>query len=206
MNFRSPGSNLNTEKTFFKNNPYDRFMIELTDVDSLVNDDDVTITTYRGLDPLLNDATGNNLHPGGTQRLDLIYGKSFIRKGKGKIVNGVLISEAMDLNVPQGDNIQQRMRDARFEVKLTSEGAEGVIGGYADLQTFYTGRNRRWPVHHLAYGQEATGSEYRELRKLADAYPDRVTGENTAISAAYSVKLVQVRVLRSEKFNNAVFR
>ncbi|MSR16066.1 MAG: hypothetical protein EXR86_16255 [Gammaproteobacteria bacterium] len=200
MNYRSPGSILNIEKTFFKNVAYDRLMIELTDVDSLVNDGDVTITTYRGLDTMPNDATGNNLQPGGTQRLDLIYGKSLIRKVKAKIVNGVLISEHVDLSLPRaGSTTLEWMRDARFEVKLAPEKAEGIIGGYADIESIYNARNRRWPIHHLAYGQEAPGSVYRALRKLADGFPDPKTGEYTAISAALTVKLVQVRVLHHEK-------
>jgi len=43
----------------------DGAVIELTDVDSLVNDPDVTVTTYRGTDTLLTDATGNGFLPGG---------------------------------------------------------------------------------------------------------------------------------------------
>ena len=197
MNYRSPGSILNIEKTSFKKSPSNRILVELTDVDSLINDDDVTITTYRGMDPLVNDATGNNYQPGGTERLDLVYGKRFIHNTKGKIVNGVLITEPMDLIVNRGHG-NEWMHDARFEVKLTPEGAEGVIGGYTDIEIIYNGHNR-WPTHHLAYGQEASASVYRALRRLADGFPDPVTGENTAISAAYSVKLVQVRVLRPEK-------
>ena len=53
-NYRSGGSLLNEETNSFKRAKIDRMLIELTDVDSLVNDDDVTLTTYRGLDELLS--------------------------------------------------------------------------------------------------------------------------------------------------------
>ena len=202
MNYRTGGSVLNFDQTFFKKYPFDRIMIELTDVDSLVNDDDVTITTYRGLDPLLNDATGNYFAPGGTQRLDLRFGKDFIHSAKGKIVNGVLITQPMDINMPRESAIQEMsyewMRDARFQVKLLPDRAEGIIGGYADIETWYNARNRQWGTHHQAYGQQSMQSIYKVLRKWADGFPN-AKGENTAISSAYSVKLIQVRVLRPDK-------
>lgn len=203
-NYRAEGSVLNFDKTFYKSMQFDRILVELTDVDSLINDDDVTITTYRGLDRLLNDATGNNYVPGGTQRLDLRFGKDFIHEGKGKIVNGVFVTtKALDVTMPHeaafGDAGYAWMRDARFELKLTPDRAEGLIGGYADIETWSYGRNRTWSTHHLSYGQQSSGSVYRVLRKLADGFPDPHTGANTAISSAYSVKMVQVRVIRSEK-------
>ena len=37
----------------------------------------------------------------------------------------------------------------------------------------------------------------REMRKLADAYPDPATGKNTAISSAVEMKFVQAYILHS---------
>ena len=202
-NYRTGASLLNFESIFHKKMNVDRIMIELTDVDSLVNDDDVTITTYRGRDSLLLDGTGNNFQPGGTQRLDLRWGKDFIFSAKAKIVNGVLITQPMDFKMPHEVNTEEAaydwMRAARFELKLTPEWAEGIIGGYADVESFHRSRFRTWSTHHSSYGQQAGGSVYKVLRKLADGFPDPATGENTAISAAYRVKMVQVHVIRPEK-------
>jgi hypothetical protein len=36
---------------------------------------------------------------------------------------------------------------------------------------------------------------YRALYRLADGYPDPVTGENTAISSAVQVSFIQVHVI-----------
>ena len=82
--YRAP-SNL----IFFFENKYlgqynqNRFMFEITGVDSLSNDDDVTVTTYRGRDDLLADATGASYVPGGTQRVDARWGKMFQQSFKG---------------------------------------------------------------------------------------------------------------------------
>ena len=202
-NYRSAGSVLNFDRTLFKSRNINRVLIELTDVDSLVNDNDVTVAMYRGRDQLLNDATGNTFTPGGTQRIDVRFGKIFMNHTKGKIVNGVLITQPMDINMPHEAAYEEAsydwIRDSRFEFKLTSERAEGVVGGYADIESMYHSRNRSWGTHHEAYGQQSQPSVYKELLKWADAYPDPKTGRNTAISAAYESKLVQVRVLHPDK-------
>ena len=187
---------------FFKRNNINRIMIVLTDVDSLENDDDVTITTYRGRDGFVNNATGKAFLPGSTQRLDLRWGKEFIHSAKGKIVNGVLTTEPMEVYLPHdtiGEAIIHWVRDGRFQLKLSPEKAEGVVGGYVDIDTVYRNRNRQWSPHHLSYGYQSPTDWYKAMRRLADAYPDPVTGENTAISAAYDLKLIQVRVVRDEE-------
>ena len=48
------------------------------------------ISRSRGLDKIMTDATGATYLPGGTQRLDGRWGKVFIRKFHGRIVDGVL--------------------------------------------------------------------------------------------------------------------
>jgi hypothetical protein len=179
-------------------NSFNRFLIVLTDVDDLTNDDDVTVTTYRGLDKLMTDATGNNFVPGGTQRIDLKWGKEFIQKFHGKIKNGVLITDAHDLAIPEmgafDDIPTLPFRGLVFKLKLTPDRAEGLMAGYFDVDGWYTTLNQGWATHHQSYGQESAPSLYRALRRLADGYPDPITGRNTAISGALDVKFTQVFV------------
>ena len=198
-NYRTGGPLYNYDTEYSKKGTAARLMIELTDVDSLVNDDDVTLTTYRGQDPLMTDATGATFQPGGTERLDLRFGQAFIHKTKAKIVNGVLISQPMEFHWPTSGGIEQWVRDARFEVKLAPDSAEGLVGGYVDIENFYGSRIRNYTTHFHAYGQQAQASTYKIVKKMADAYPDPKTGEFTAISAAFNVKLVQVRVLHPDQ-------
>jgi hypothetical protein len=47
-------------------------------------------------------------------------------------------------------------------------------------------------------------SEYRSMRKNADAYPDPQTGENTAISMAWQIKFVQAFILHEERGEQAI--
>jgi len=177
---------------------YNIFVIELTDVDSLSDDDDVTVTTYRGKDRIITDATGEEYLPGGTQTLDTRWGKRYIQTFKGKIKDGVLTTEAKDLIMPAASVYAPRdgapdilYRDMRFELNLTDTQANGFMGAYADVWTWYYHSHKTRDSRHQAYGGTAGPTLWRALMKNADAYPD-ANGQNTAISTALDVKFVHV--------------
>ncbi len=195
-NYRGPeGTLYHFTNNYMLRHNYNRFLIEITDVDSLTDDPDVTVTSYRGLDSVLTDATGNTPLPGGSQRVDMRWGKQFIQRYKGKIENGVLITEGKDSYIPATaafeDVTVQYIRDMRFKLKLTADFGDGFMAGYTDVAAFYRQLNESWSTHHQSYGQESAPSLYRALHKLADAYPD-ANGKNTAISSALQVKFTQV--------------
>jgi hypothetical protein len=200
-NYRGPDGTLYyfTNK-YLQDHNYNRVVLVLTDVDSLVNDDDVTVTTYRGLDSLLTDAAGKDYLPRGTQRLDLRWGQEFIQHFHGHIKNGVLETEPADVTLPASaafaDTTVQVFRGLRWHLKLTSDDAEGLMAGYVDVEAFYRQLNESWSTHHLSYGQESAPSLYRALHRLADGYPDPATGKNTAVSGALQIKLKQVFIKR----------
>ncbi len=177
-----------------------RWMFELTGVDDLTNDDDVTMTTYRGRDPLLVDATGEDYIPGGTQRVETRWGKEFVAQVKGKIVDGTLITEPIEhIKVPAGStfntNNYEQFLGLRFQLALTPKKATGLIAGYMDLDKFRLWRNTTWSTHHQSYGQEAASPLYAAMRRHADGYPDAETGKNTAISIAQEVTFVQTYIM-----------
>lgn len=175
---------------------YNRMMIEITDIDDLENDNDVTINVYRGMDRLLTDATGLKVMPGGTQRVDRRWGSSLIRETKGQIKNSILTTEPIDELIIPWQNLSvpsvHIFRDARFQLDLTQNTADGLLAGYADVDTWYYQLIRNDSTHHLSNGQISGISLYKALRRLADAYPDAKTGDNTAISTALDVKMTQV--------------
>ncbi|MGE4063751.1 MAG: hypothetical protein AB7E79_10340 [Rhodospirillaceae bacterium] len=180
---------------------FNRTMIEITEVDSLADDPDVTVTFYRGMDPLMQDASGANVLPGGTQRPDLRFGKSLIRRTKGKIVGGTLRTDPIEnMHVPWEvfppvpDYLI--MRGARFSLKLTPERAEGVLAGYADVEKMYA-HATTWSTHHFSYGQHDAPRFYRELNRMADGYPNQ-DGVMTAISSALQFNMIQVYIDHGE--------
>ena len=200
-NYRSTSYNLLAFNNWRKYQ-YNIIVVELTDVDSLVNDPDVTLTTYRGLDRPMTDATGATYLPGGTQRLDMRWGKTFIQKFHGKIVDGVVITDGADYTMPSAANGSSvtdiRYYNTHWRLNVMPERAEGLMGGYMDIQDWNAASNQQRSTHHQAYGQADTPSIYRAMRRLADGYPDPKTGENTAISMALKVKFTQVFVKHPE--------
>jgi hypothetical protein len=175
---------------------YNRVVMEITDVDSMINDDHVTVTTYRGREPLMTNATGQGFLPGGTQTVDTRWGKSLIHTFAGKIVDGVLITEPGELTWPASggfeDTAIHRMRGLRMRLSLTAERAEGLLAGYADIETFHRMHNKVRSTHLQSYGQMPSASLYKAMYRLADGFPDPVTGANTAISAAITATFTQV--------------
>lgn len=185
---------------------YNRTLIEITDLDSLENDGDVTVTVYRGTDRLLSDAAGNTIGfngiPGGSQRLDTRWGKKFVQQYKGKIVDGVLMTETADFVFPWntfGVPTDETMYDMRAQLKLSPEGAEGLLGGYLDFESLHWKNMKSDSTHHQSYGRLASPSLYQAMARLADGRPDPETGENRGISSALIAKFTQVFIIRSDE-------
>jgi len=181
---------------------YNRLLIEINGVTSLENSEHVEVMVYRGLDPLQSSADGKGILPGGTQRIDIRWGAKFIQRFQGKIVNGVLITDPGDLAFPWsvfGLPADEYVRAARLRLKLTPTTAEGLIGGYADVETWYLQLMKSQSTHCQSYGQLASMSLYKAMRRLADAYPDPGTGANTAISSALRTTFTQVFILPESK-------
>jgi hypothetical protein len=204
-NFRADGETSILTPQWRTRSRYNIFVIELTGVDNLTNSDNVTVTTYRGQDLLLSTADGSNYLPGGTQTLDLRWGKKYIQKFKGKIVNGVLTTEAKDLTMPDASVYDPRdgasdilFHAMRFKLKLTPSSAEGLMGGYADIDDWYYNSNFTRDAHHQQYGGTSGPSLYQSLARLADGYPDPRTGKNTAISSGLNVRFTQVYVIHPD--------
>ena len=199
LSYRGPqGPNDYFDNEAIAKDRYNRTLIELTGVDSLINDDDVGVTVYRGLDPLLTDATGNNIMPGGSERIDTRWGAKFIQHFRGRITAGVLTTAPADFVFPWSTfelPTDQYIRAMRMRVKVAPDGAEGLIGGYADVETWYRQTMKSESTHHQSYGQLSPPSLYKALRRLADAFPDPATGVNTAISSALRAKFTQVFIL-----------
>lgn len=200
--YRHGGSVWQFDTTDMFGNASNRFVIELTGVDDLQNDDDVTVTTYRGRDEFNRDGTGA-LSAGGVQRIDLRWGLSYIYQLKGSIVDGVLTTEPVDdfrMIWSMANNLggYQLFQGFRIQIDLDSKSASGLFAGYVDIDRWDHNLNTNWTTHFQSYGHVSEPSLYRALKRLADGYPDQDSGENTAISSAVQVSFVQVYVLHPD--------
>ena len=206
--FEDGGNNDYFDDLYFPKYQYDRIVIQISGIDSLVNSPQVEVTIARGLDPLLTDATGKQFIAGGTQRIDFRAGASFIRHLHGKITDGVLTTEPEDIAYPWssfGVPTYEYMRAGRFALKLTPKSASGMLGGYTDIETFYVQTIKNHSTHDSSYGQLSQPSLYKALHEVADGYPDPKTGANTAASSALLTKFVQVFILPQAQAKLATF-
>ena len=122
------------------------------------------------------------------------YGRKLIQTMHGRIAEGVLTTDPIDgqwawANFWEAPSVLH-MRDMRLSLKLTGSGANGLIAGYMDVDSYYhwvTG----WSTHHLSYGRLDPSEFYWALKNNADAYPDK-DGRMTAISSAITINMAQV--------------
>jgi hypothetical protein len=203
--FRAPdGTFAHFTNMWVKEFNFNRILFEVTGVDNIQNDSDVTVTIYRGKDRLITDASGANIIPGGSVRADERFGKRLTRTTKGRIENGVLTTDPVDIRYPWAVFIGRPghydIKGARLSVKLDPSGekAEGVLAGYADVESWYQQLVRSWSTHHSSYGGLSQPSLYRVLHRLADGYPD-AAGANTAISSSIKMQWVQTFIEHSDR-------
>jgi hypothetical protein len=202
--FRGPDGQVQLfASKFLRRFDYNRMMIELSGVESLADDPSVEVTIMRGRDPILLDATGEKAAPGGSQRIDLRYGKPLIQKLRGKIEGGVLTTEPVKeatwaWQIEPDHPRALQIRDMRLRLTLTPTSADGLMGGYFDVMTLLDWTNG-YATHHLAYDRLDAPEFYWAMRRVADAYPDPKTGENTALSSAITLNMTQVFIEHAEE-------
>jgi hypothetical protein len=167
-------------------------LIEVTGVDDLKNDPSVEVAFYKKAD---DDALPKD------PRADIL-GKASYRihdtprygaRTKGRIENGWLITEPVDITMPYYGNqvhVPIVMRDMRLKLNVadTDKDSEGMLAGYYDLAAFW-----RY-IQQIEYlnvtGQFSCSGVYTAMKQLADGYPDPKTGECTALSSAFKVMAV----------------
>jgi hypothetical protein len=188
---------------FLRGFVYNRMMIEISGADNLVNDPSVEVTIMRGRDPLLLDSTGEAVAPGGSQRIDERYGQKLVQHLHGKIEDGVLTTDPVkdatwawqiESNHPRALHI----RDMRLRLKLNAAKADGMLAGYFDVNTLLDW-TMGYATHHLAYDRLDAPEFYWAMKRVADAYPDPKTGENTALSSAITLNMAQVFIQHPDK-------
>ena len=196
--FRSYGQYEANENENRKSNGNGMTLIEITGVDELRNDDEVIVTFYRSIDQYTLDA-GGKFVPFASYRIDAPGGQPRYRSWvKGRIRNGVLTTEAGDVNLPFYGNytyMNQLLRDMRLRLEIAPDlaTAKGMTAGYYDLDQlmFYVGG--LGPISSTAISN--CPSIYVAAHEIADGYPDPKTGKCTALSAAFNFTAVAAFVI-----------
>jgi hypothetical protein len=179
------------------------WLIEISDIDDPVNDPDVQIGVYQAVESMLRNPTT------GDAQADVTYQISDNPRtqniGRGQIKNGMLITQPFDLYM-LGDTMyipEYSFRQARLRLEVTPSSPErtvkGVLGGYHPWKTIYWGTCGNIALFcETTHSYDPSGIFYA-LSKLADAYPDPKTGDNSHISVSFSVDAAVAFVVRSKQ-------
>jgi hypothetical protein len=161
----------------------------------LGSDGDVTVTFDRALNLLMRDAQGSGILHGASYTIDPDPRSHNVFKGH--IRNQVLTVDPDNLFL-LGESPAMtvfRMTKTHMRLKLEPDGAlHGFIGGYQpwlDYYHFLTGYDDGAYVNMPGV--------YYAMKRLADADPDPVTGQNMAISATYYIRAVPAHLVTVDK-------
>jgi hypothetical protein len=175
-------------------------LIEVSDVDDVRNDDDVTVSFFRSTDQFAQGSNGEPI-PFTSYRADtnpdgsLRYGDSL----KGSIKDGVISTETGDIKLPFYGNYtfnQHIIRDMSIDLQLSDDGqaADGMVYGYYDLDELIAHvTNTGLVISTAGFSCPAFTTAAREL---ADGYPDPETGECTSLSSAFELEAVAAFILK----------
>ena len=175
-----------------------RWLVEVTDVDDEANDDHVDVMVAHGLDKLARDANGKFI-PGLSQRVDE-DASAYIFHTTGRIMDHVLTTDAIPgLGIGQTGVLEHGVLPflyGRLKLKLTPDGATGVLAGYHDVEKFYRFWAKTTGIHDVI-ANASPPSVYAALHRLADGYKDPASGKCTAISAVYDMQFVRAFIVHS---------
>ena len=199
--FRSFGQYEANENENRKSNGKGMTLIEITGVDNARNDPDVTVTYYRAIDQYTLDG-GGKFTPFASYRIDAANGKPRYGSSiKGKIVDGVVLTDAGDANLPFYGNytyMNQLLRDMRLRLELAPDGAsaKGMVAGYYDVDQLMFYMSSVGPISSTAISN--CPSIHVAAHALADGYPDPKTGACTALSSAFNFSAVAAFVVHPQ--------
>lgn len=171
-------------------------LIEITGIDNELNDAKVSVTVYNSADVLQTDSRGRAL-PNASFSAD--SRPELIAHTHGKIVDGVLTTEPVDIRLRYKEQIIDNVRElrgARIQARLKPDGAiEGGFYGYYTLDSYYDSI-RQMSQLGANLSSLSCPTIYSAIHQYADGYPDPKTKRNTAISSALNFVGVSAFVIR----------
>jgi hypothetical protein len=174
------------------------WLIEVTGIDDLQNDDDVEVSIYEATTPITKGATGEVL-PNMSMYVDV--GSRTNVHLKGTIKDGTLVTAPAPIDMVTDPYVapSYHFRNARMRFSFQDDGGiKGVVGGFHDwLALFWGGSGMSGWQFEYFHGADFPGLYYA-IKKSADADPDPITKQNKMISASYWMEAVPAFVIHPQ--------
>ena len=179
-------------------------LLEITGMDDAQNDDEVEVqllsasssVTMNAVDEIMQHVS-INVHENPRYHNAL---------AKGKIENGILTSEPVDIRIKvkqQTSDNEFWLRSARIRAEVLDDGRiKGVVGGYWDIENLYSVLNDQ-NIGDRPQGRNAAHARgfmcagiYHAMPRVADGHPDPESGQCTSISTAILFEAVPAFPIR----------
>ena len=171
-------------------------LIFVRNVDNMQNDDSVTVDLYKSADTFIKDGQGRAV-PDMTLRGDE-NAPAFHATTKGKIVNGVLITDPVNALFMMGDGKNWDIKGSRLRINMKEDGyGEGMLAGYFEMDSFWDSWASQYQQGlNIGYSCPAL---YDAMNRLADGDKDPATGKCRALSSAFNIKVVRTFIMPPDK-------
>ncbi len=192
-------------------------LITLSGVDDIKNDDSIEVGIYANADPIQLSPSREPL-ANATYAID--QDPRFRAKAKGRIVDGVVTTEPVDVRFHKVTNsirLERPLKAARLQLTLSEDGTlEGVLAGYTGVEDMYdlqygfrNGKNGAGEPADLALklissngqagvlGHTCNGAYYA-LHANADGHLNPETGKCTSISTQYRLAAIPAFIVDVE--------
>jgi hypothetical protein len=181
-------------------------LLEISGMDDPMNDDAIEVQFISANHPVTLNAVGDlTRHVSYTAHESTRYHND---PAKGKIVDGILTSEPVDIRIKVKQQTMDNefwFRDARIRGEVQPDGRiKGIVGAYWPIDNLFFTLNEQWIGDHHQ-GRNAAKSRgfmcagiYHAMPRVADGHPDPETGRCTSISTAIHFEAVPAFVIRPQ--------
>jgi hypothetical protein len=170
-------------------------LIEINGIDDPANDAEVQVGFYRAANPLANAGQTTQ----GKARMQVYYDNYFHGVSRGRIVDGVLTTEPVDMRFKAPPEMRELViRDARVKMEFQPSGRlAGILGGYQEAEVLHT--VARSALHaEKTFGPLTCRCFHPAVASLSDGYPDpEKDGPCDWISVAYEVEASPATLIHS---------
>jgi len=189
-------------------------LLTLKGARDLRNAQDIEVGIYANADPMQLSPTREAL-PNATYAMD--QDPRFRAKTRGRIVNGVLTTDPVDMRfhyIVNGIHVERTLQDARVHANVNADGSlEGILGAYSPVDDLYdfqfsfrNGKDDKGnpspfvlrSVSSIGYAitsEDTCQGAYYALKKYADGHRDAKTGQCSSISTQYEFKAIPAFVV-----------
>ena len=177
-------------------------LIDVSGVDDPRNDPDVTIGFYTGSDPMAIDVAGRFVPYASLSVTDETEMRA---TGKGKIVDGVLIGEPVEIRLRYdlgGGKKVYHVHSGRLRLDIGSAAKDGsvkgMMAGYLSEEDVGINTSKGKQSGTEMIGIDCP-SFHQAFQRLADGGKDPATGACTTISTAWDVHVIPAFVIHPEE-------